>query len=126
MSRTMAGMFLAVSLLMSWREAASQPQGGHTVLIRGTYAHPKSFWDRGGRLDEYGVNAIFVHSGGVNDELIARAKAEGCRVYAEFATLNGKGWVDAHPDAHPINDKGEKAPAATWFMGACPTNRAFR
>jgi hypothetical protein len=96
--------------------------------IRGAYSHPKPLWDRGARLDEYGVNAIFVHSGGINDELIARAWGEGCRVFAEFATLNGgyHDWVQKHPEAHPIDDSGAPAPKATWFMGVCPTERAFR
>jgi hypothetical protein len=97
-------------------------------LIRGVYAHPKPFWDKGAKLNEYGVNAVFVHSGSINDELIQRARAEGCEVFAEFATLNGSynNWVQNHPDAHPIDDSGKPAPKATWFMGVCPTNQAFR
>jgi hypothetical protein len=98
------------------------------AFVRGTYADPKSFWAKGAKLDEYGVNAVFVHSGAINDELIRRARAEGCRVFAEFATLNGgyNDWVTQHPDAHPIDDAGNPARKATWFMGVCPTNRAFR
>jgi hypothetical protein len=79
-------------------------------------------------LNESGVNAVFVHSGGINDELLTRARAEGCKVFAEFATLNGGygDWVTKHPEAHPIDDSGQPAAKATWFMGVCPTNRAFR
>jgi hypothetical protein len=94
--------------------------------IRGMYANPKPFWDTGARLDEYGVNALFVHGGSINAEMIARAKSEGARVFAEFPTLNGKGYVEKHPEAWPVNEKGERAPAATWFLGACPTEPAFR
>src|SRR5713226_740549 len=96
--------------------------------IRGAYSHPKPFWDRDARLDEYGVNAIFVHSGGINEELLERARGEGCKVFAEFATLNGSyhDWVQKHPEAHPIDDSGSPAPKATWFMGVCPTDAAFR
>ncbi|OGG43271.1 MAG: hypothetical protein A3F84_12875 [Candidatus Handelsmanbacteria bacterium RIFCSPLOWO2_12_FULL_64_10] len=129
MSNVRYRVLIAVLLLVVAQEGMAQSkisEGGKAVLIRGTYAHPKAFWDKGGRLDDYGVNAIFVHYGSITEDLIARAKAEGCQVYAEFATLNGKGWVEQHPDAHPINEKGERAPAATWFMGACPTNQAFR
>jgi hypothetical protein len=98
------------------------------ILIRGAYSHPKAFWEKGARLDEYGVNAIFVHSGGIDEELLARARGEGCRVFAEFATLNGgySNWVAEHPEAHPIDDSGEPARKATWFMGVCPTNWGFR
>ena len=47
-------------------------------------------------------------------------------MFAEFPTLNGKGYVEQHPEAWPINAQGQKAPAATWFLGACPTEPGFR
>jgi len=98
------------------------------ALTLGTYAHPKPFWDRGARLDEYGVSAVFIHSSGIDEETIKRARDEGCKVFAEFATLNGKygDYVAKYPDAHPIDDSGSPAPPATWFMGVCPTHRGFR
>ncbi|MCW5979885.1 MAG: hypothetical protein KIT09_17525 [Bryobacteraceae bacterium] len=96
------------------------------VEIRGTYADPKAFWAAGARLDDYAINAIFVHSGSITPALIERAKAEGAAVYAEFATLNGKGYVEQHPEAWPIDERGERAPAATWFLGACPTEPGFK
>ena len=96
--------------------------------IHGTYAHPKAFWDTGAALDEFGVNAVFIHGASIDRATYDRAKEEGCAVYAEFATLNGKygDWVEKYPEAHPIDDSGNPAPAATWFMGVCPTNTAFR
>jgi hypothetical protein len=97
-----------------------------SVAIRAMYSHPKTFWDRGARLDEYGVNALFVHGGSINDALMQRAAAEGARVFAEFPTLNGKGYVEKHEEAWPINQDGQKAEAATWFMGVCPTEPRFR
>lgn len=99
---------------------------GKKLAIRGIYSHPKPFWDAGGKLDDYGVNAVFVHAGSITPELAARVQAEGARLFAEFPTLNGKGYVDKHPEAWPINEKGEQSPQATWFMGACPTEPGFR
>lgn len=55
-----------------------------------------------------------------------RAKAEGLQVFAEFATLNGKNYVETHPEAWAINEKGEKVQAASWFMGVWPTEPCFR
>jgi len=75
------------------------------------YSHPKPFWDQGARLQDYGVNALFVHGGSITPDLLARAATEGARVFAEFPTLNGKGYVEK---------------PATWFMGACPTEPGFR
>ncbi|RYD34607.1 MAG: hypothetical protein EOP87_08880 [Verrucomicrobiaceae bacterium] len=101
---------------------------GNPDIIRGTYAHPKTFWDTGAKLDEYGVNAVFIHGKGIDEATLKRAKAEGCKVFAEFPTLNGKygDYVKNHPDAHPIDDSGNPAPPATWFMGVCPTHKGFR
>jgi hypothetical protein len=96
------------------------------ITHRGIYSDPKPLWATGARLDELGINSIFVGGGSINQALMDRATAEGAKVYAEFPTLNGKGYVESHPEAWPINDKGEPAPAATWFMGVCPTDPAFR
>jgi hypothetical protein len=97
-----------------------------TVEIRGIYGNPKPFWDKGFNLGDLGVNAIFVHSGSINQEMIDRARTEGLKVFAEFATLNGKNYVDKYPEAWAINEKGEKVEAASWFMGVCPTEPGFR
>lgn len=93
---------------------------------RGIYGSPDSFWKTGARLDAYGINAVFVHAASINPELAARVRREGARLYAEFPTLNGKGYVEKHPEAWPIDATGRKAPPATWFLGACPTEPGFR
>ncbi|NNE37987.1 MAG: hypothetical protein HKN08_06750, partial [Gammaproteobacteria bacterium] len=90
-------------------------------FIRGIYGHPKPFWDKEINLSELGVNSIFVHSGSISHDMVKRAKADGLLVFAEFATLNGKNYVEEHPEAWAINEKGEKVKAASWFMGVCPT-----
>jgi hypothetical protein len=95
-------------------------------LIRGIYGNPKPFWDRELNLPDLGVNAIFVHSGSINQEMITRARSEGLKIFAEFATLNGKNYVEAHPEAWAINETGEKVEAASWFMGVCPTEPGFK
>ena len=96
------------------------------VEIRGIYGNPKPLWDKGFKLNEFGVNAIFVHSGSINEDMIVRARSEGAQVFAEFATLNGKNYVDTHPEAWAINDQGERVEAASWFMGVCPTEPGFK
>ena len=102
------------------------PTDPATTEIRGIYGHPQPLWEKGYQLDELGVNAIFVHSGSIKPEMITRARAEGVRVFAEFATLNGKNYVEEHPEARAINEKGAPVEAASWFMGACPTEPGFR
>jgi len=94
--------------------------------IRGIYGHPNPLWEKGYTLPELGINAIFVHSGSIDKALMVRAKKEGVKVFAEFATLSGKSYVEDHPEAWAINEKGKKVEAASWFMGVCPTEPGFR
>ncbi|MBD0851168.1 glycoside hydrolase family 10 protein [Maribacter arenosus] len=108
-------------LLMSCVQKSAE-----TVEIRGVYGNPKPFWDKGLNLEKLGVNAIFVHSGSIDHDMVERARSEGVMVYAEFATLNGKNYVETHPEAWAIDEKGEKVQAASWFMGVCPTEPGFR
>jgi hypothetical protein len=117
-------LFHAAKLLLWFFLPSSLPAQG--VEIRGVYGNPEAFWAKGLKLNELGVNAVFVHGYAVNEALIARARTEGLKVFAEFPTLNGKGYVEEHPEAWPINEKGEQAEAADWFMGVCPTEPGFR
>ncbi len=103
-----------------------EPRPAEVDKIRGVYGNPKPFWDKELNLNELGVNAVFIHSGSISQEIITRARSEGLMVFAEFATLNGKNYVDEHPEAWAINEKGEKVQSASWFMGVCPTEPGFR
>jgi hypothetical protein len=98
----------------------------YEITIKGIYGHPQPLWNNGYNLNELGINAIFIHSGSIDSAMIKRARKEGMKVYSEFATLNGKNYVDKHPEAWAINEKGEKVEAASWFMGVCPTEPGFR
>lgn len=118
----------AIGLIIAFTSCrqTQPPSTPAPVEIRGIYGHPGPLWEKGHRLDELGVNAIFVHSGSIKPEMIARARAEGVKVFAEFATLNGKGYVREQPEAWAINERGERIEAASWFMGVCPTEPGFR
>jgi hypothetical protein len=114
----------AILLLLILVSCAQQPD--RQIEIRGIYGHPKPLWDKGYSLPDLGINAVFVHGGSIDSALIERAKSESIKVYAEFATLNGKNYVEEHPEAWAINEKGEQVEAASWFMGVCPTEPGFR
>lgn len=96
------------------------------IEVRGIYGHPQPLWDKGYNLSDLGINAIFVHSGSIDEKMMERARAEGMKIYSEFPVLNGKGYVEEHPEAWAINEKGERVEAASWFMGVCPTDPGFR
>ena len=96
------------------------------IEIRGIYGSPEPFWKKNMKLSDLNVNAIFIHHNSINKSMMDRAKKEGIKVFAEFATLNGKGYVDNHPEAWAIDKNGNKVEAATWFMGVCPSEPGFK
>lgn len=103
-----------------------EPDQVKRVEIRGIYGNPNLFWKRGLSLDQLGVNAVFVHSQSIDTELMVRARSEGLKVFAEFATLNGRNYVEDHPEAWPVDQYGNRAEPASWFMGVCPTEPGFK
>ncbi len=115
---------ITILILFILVSCAQEPE--QQIEIRGVYGHPKPLWDKGFTLPELGVNAVFVHGGSIDSALMERAKNENIKVYAEFATLNGKNYVEEHPEVWAINEKGERVEAASWFMGVCPTEPGFR
>lgn len=94
-------------------------------MIFGAYSSPRSFWERGGRFDEYGINALFVSSGLIDSQLLARASGEGAAVYAEFATFRGDYALERYPDLAPIGRDGLPVPKTERFLGACPSAPSF-
>jgi hypothetical protein len=96
------------------------------IEIRGVYGHPQQLWDKGYHLSDLGINAVFLHDKSISQDFIKRARKEGAKIFAEFATLNGKGYVENHPEAWAIDSSGKKVEPATWFMGVCPTDPGFR
>ena len=89
--------------------------------MRGAYSSPQTFWDGGGRFDDYGIDALFLHSSRVDGAVLARAEEQGARVYAEFATFRGDHLLERHPDVAPIGRDGLPAPGTKRVLGACPT-----
>src|SRR6267142_6612001 len=76
-----------------FEQSLSVAQVKAQIQTRGAYSSPQSFWAKGLRLDDYGINAIFVHSGSIDEAMVQRARNEGARVFAEFATFNGRDWL---------------------------------
>src|SRR6185295_14699956 len=95
-------------------------------FIKVVYGNPAALLSEAHTFQKLGVNAVFVRSASLNERFFNAAKQEGVRVYVEFPTLNGEEYLAQHPAAWPINEKGERAPQADWFMGICPTDQGFR
>lgn len=99
--------------------------GRRLPFIKGVYGNPKELIKDGATFSSLGINSIFVHSSSLDEQLLNAARREKVRVYIEFPTLNGKEYLAEHPEAWPINEKGERAPAADWFMGVCLSDSGF-
>lgn len=119
-----SSVLISLVLLLFQSIAASAAEPPPRIL--GAYGGVRALWQAGVRLDELGINAVFTGGAYIDSALVTRARAEGARVYAEFPTLNGGGYVETHSEAWPIDRYGERSPKADWFMGVCPTEPGFR
>lgn len=94
--------------------------------IKGIYGHPPTLLAQGYRYDSLGVNAIFIRRESLTAKAIQDARAQQVLVFVEFPLLNGKSYLQDHPEAWPIDEHGEKSPPADWFMGICPSHEGFK
>lgn len=90
-------------------------------MIYGAYSSPQTFWEGGGRFEAYGINALFLGSGRIDEDLIATARAQGASVYAEFATFRGDYLLEKYSDVAPVGRDGLPIPKTPRFLGACPS-----
>ncbi|MFO7853494.1 MAG: SMP-30/gluconolactonase/LRE family protein [Bacteroidota bacterium] len=95
-------------------------------FIKGVYGDPGTLLDAGYNFDELGMNAIFVRSYSLDDELYNAAREQGCRVFVEFPVLLGRQFLEDNPQCWPVENTGEPSPPADWFMGICPTCPDFK
>jgi hypothetical protein len=115
---------LFLSLIISCQPV--QQEKTAAPFIKGVYGNPGTLLQAGYAFDSLGMNAVFVRSISLTPEFFQTAKQQGCNVYVEFPTLNGKEYLKEHPDAWPLDETGAPSPAADWFMGICPTHPGFK
>ena len=99
------------------------------MAIRGIYGGvPSQIFDRGRTLEDYGVNAIWVGSGGLDAKIVEslKARSPGLKVFAEFNSMHEAGFLKEHPDAAPVGSDGERSPAPDGWQGVCPTHPEYR
>lgn len=118
---------ILVLLMLFLNSCTKTPiEAENKAFIKGVYGNPATLLKAGYRFDSLGMNAVFIRSFSLNPEFYKTAKEQGVKVFVEFPTLNGKEYLQDHPDAWPINEKGEEEPPADWFMGICPTHEGFK
>ncbi len=118
----MKNFFVLLAVIMI---SCSSGEEKKLPFIRGVYGNPGALLDAGYRYDSLGMNSVFVRSVSFNREFYENAREQGMKIFVEFPTLLGRDYLSSHPEAWPVNEKGEQAPPASWFMGICPTDQDF-
>jgi hypothetical protein len=75
---------------------------------------------------DYGVNAIWVGSGGLNPAEIDRYRKLGLKVFAEFNSMHAGQYLKEHPDAAPIGPDGKPSPPPNGWQGVSPFHAGYR
>jgi hypothetical protein len=128
--KRLAGTVLAVFSLSSSAIAGPQqtaPGRRPWVEMRGLYGGvPTEIFDSGKTLSDYGINAVFIGSAGVNAEAVKRIRLQGARLFAEFNTMHVAEFLKEHPDAAPVGADGRISPPPEGWQGICPTHVEYR
>ena len=111
---------LVLCFLLFLTFGLSGQEKGRPLFIKGVYGNPSALLQAGHSFQSLGVNAIFVRSTSLSADLYRTARENDVQVFVEFPLLKGKQYVDEHPEAWPLNEKGEKAlPAGIrggWYL----------
>ncbi len=125
-----AGVLAAGTTLSVRAQGGESPTGNEArpwVAIRGIYGgYPREILDRGHTPADYGINAIWVGSGSLNAEEIARSHKLGLKVFAEFNSMHAAEYLKDHPDAAPIGPDGKRSPAPQGWQGVSPFHPGYR
>jgi len=97
------------------------------IKIRGIYGgFPDQLFENGRSPRDFGVNAIWVGSGGLDARRIERYQDLGIKVFAEFNSMHAAEFLKEHPDAAPIGPDGQRSPAPSGWQGVSPFHAGYR
>ncbi|HWL07403.1 MAG TPA: hypothetical protein VNQ76_03215 [Planctomicrobium sp.] len=97
------------------------------VTIRGIYGgFPQAILDQGKTPQDYGINAIWVGSGGLKQQEIERYHQLGLKVFAEFNSMHMADYLKTAPDAAPIGTDGRPSPPPHGWQGVSPFHAGYR
>jgi hypothetical protein len=109
------------------RSTAAESDANRAIAIRGIYGgFPQQILDRGETPADYGINAIWVGSGGLQADQIDRYRKLGLKVFAEFNSMHAAQFLKEHPDAAPIGPDGNPSPPADDWQGVSPFHAGYR
>jgi hypothetical protein len=97
------------------------------LKVRGIYGgFPRQILQRGETMADYGINAIWVGSGGLQAEEIDRYHQMGLQVFAEFNSMHLASYLKDHPDAAPVGPDGKPSPPPHGWQGVSPFHAGYR
>lgn len=119
--------FCCAALLQAGEKRSKGGPPRPNIEVRGVYGGvpEPSDWSANS-LRELGVNAIFLHSGSIDQEKVDQVLSQGVRLFAEFNTMHVASYLEDHPDAAPIGPNGEVSPPPDRWQGICPTHADYR
>ncbi len=94
--------------------------------LLGLYGSPEPIWKLGRLVRDTGANFMVISHKVAKLDLVSKLKAEGLKVFADFACFAGKALAQKHPDLWPIGEDGKKLPVEEWYLGLCPTKKWYR
>lgn len=119
-----AGLLAAGTLAAS---AKASIDSRNWVTTRGIYGgFPDAMLDRGETPADYGVNAMWVGSGGLNQQKIDQYRELGLKIFAEFNSMHYAAYLKEHPDAAPIGPDGKPSPPPHDWQGVSSFHRGYR
>ncbi len=128
LKQCVAGLTGAGAMLSSTRPGhAAMLEPRPWIRIRGLYGgFPQGMLDRGETPADYGINAIWVGSGSLNQAEVDRYHKLGLKVFVEFNSMHEAGYLKEHPDAAPIGPDGKPSPAPHGWQGISPFHAGYR
>jgi hypothetical protein len=97
------------------------------LKIRGLYGgFPREIFERGETPADYGLNAIWAGSSGLDAREIERLHKHDVKVFAEFNSMHSAAYLKEHPDAAPIGPDGRPSPAPEGWQGVSPFHAGYR
>lgn len=119
--------WVVVFLLSCWPLSSLAQKPRPWIEIRAVYGgFPAELLKEGKRLADFGINAVFVGSDGITEELVSKARQQNVKLLAEFNTLHWASYLKEHPEAAPVGADGKVCPPPHGWQGICPTHPGYR
>ncbi len=118
---------MGISSVRSTFADQGKPEPRPWIQIRGIYGgFPDEILKRGQTPADYGINAIWIGSGGLKQNKIEQYHQLGLKVFAEFNSMHFASYLKEHPEAAPIGADGMPSPPPHGWQGVSAFDTGYR